>query len=217
MSARLDLPAALAALAEQRPVFHSEADFQHALAWVIRERHPGIEVRLEYPVILDDQLAHIDIWLRDADGDKPVELKYWTREVHLAVGNEEYPLRQQGAQPLNRYDLWKDVARIERLINQNRTAAGSVVALTNDRGYWNEGRPRTIDATFRLHEGSEVRGSVALSQRASAGTRKGRESAIALQGRYFTHWRDYSAPSPGVAGGEFRYLLLDVGAALGAS
>ena len=217
MSARLDLPAAVSALAGERPVFHSEADFQHALAWVIRERHPGVRVRLERPVVLDGQLGHVDIWLSDVDGEKPVELKYWTREVHLAVGNEEYRLRQQGAQPLSRYDLWKDTARIERLIHQERAAAGYVVALTNERGYWNEGRPRTIDATFRMHEGCEVRGSVALSRRASAGTRKGREAAIELQGSYLTRWRDYSKPEPGLAGGEFRYLMLDVGAALGAS
>jgi hypothetical protein len=29
----LSVPAVLTALAEQRPIFHSEADFQHAIAW----------------------------------------------------------------------------------------------------------------------------------------------------------------------------------------
>ena len=77
MSARLDLPAALSALAKERPVFHSEADFQHALAWVIRERHPAIKVRLEYPVTLDGKRGHVDIWLRDADWERALELKYW--------------------------------------------------------------------------------------------------------------------------------------------
>ena len=81
MSARLDLAAALAALAEERPVFHSEADFQHSLAWVIRERHEDIEVRLERPVTLDGQRGHVDIWVRDSDGEKAIELKYWAREA----------------------------------------------------------------------------------------------------------------------------------------
>ena len=217
MSARLDLTAALAALAEERPVFHSEADFQHSLAWVIRERHPGLEVRLEYPVTLDGQRGHVDIWLRGADGERALELKYWTRGGELAVADEQYQLREHGAQPLARYDLWKDVARIERLIKDDWAAGGYMVALTNEHTYWNEGRADTIDATFRTHEGHEVRGSLALSARASAGTTEGRESPIELRGTYVTRWRDYSKPAPGLTGGEFRCLLLDVGAALEAS
>ena len=40
----------LSALAEQRPVFHSEADFQHAFAWEIHQQLPMASVRLELPV-----------------------------------------------------------------------------------------------------------------------------------------------------------------------
>lgn len=35
-------------LAGTRPIFHSEADFQHALAWEIQNQHPQAAVRLEY-------------------------------------------------------------------------------------------------------------------------------------------------------------------------
>jgi hypothetical protein len=31
-----------------RPLFHSEADFQHALAWRLQEQHRQISIRLEY-------------------------------------------------------------------------------------------------------------------------------------------------------------------------
>jgi hypothetical protein len=34
-------------LALRRPVFHSEADFQHGLAWQIQLDHPDARVRLE--------------------------------------------------------------------------------------------------------------------------------------------------------------------------
>ena len=50
MITRDDLAAALTALAERRPVFHSEADFQHELAWLVRERYSDVGVRLERPV-----------------------------------------------------------------------------------------------------------------------------------------------------------------------
>ena len=197
-------------------MFHSEADFQHALAWAIRERHPGMKVRLEYAVTLDGKRAHVDIRLDDADAPKVIELKYWTRELDLVVDAEEYRLREHGRQPLARYDLWRDVARIERLIDDMLVGGGYIVALTNVQGYWNAGRPETIDEGLRIHEGHVVRGSLSLSPRASPGTTKGRDKPIELSGSYVTHWRDYSRPVEG-SGGKFRYLLLDVGAGLEAS
>jgi len=42
-----DLVAALSALAERRPVFHSERDFQHSLAWQIQLSCPEAQIRLE--------------------------------------------------------------------------------------------------------------------------------------------------------------------------
>lgn len=35
-------------LLKERPVFHSEADFQHALAWSIHRVYPDAKIRLEY-------------------------------------------------------------------------------------------------------------------------------------------------------------------------
>lgn len=43
----VDIAAALSALAAQRLVFHSERDFQHALAWQIQLNYPEAQIRLE--------------------------------------------------------------------------------------------------------------------------------------------------------------------------
>jgi hypothetical protein len=43
----VDVVAALSALAERRLVFHSERDFQHALAWQIQLTYPQAQIRLE--------------------------------------------------------------------------------------------------------------------------------------------------------------------------
>ena len=57
-----------------------------------------------------------------------------------------------------------------------------------------------------------------IGQRKTAvSTRKLCSAPITLRGSYKTGWKPYSTPAPGLAGGEFRYLLLDVGAALGVS
>ena len=59
-------------------MFHSEADFQHSLAWVIREQHPGIEVRFEYPVTLDGRSVRTSTSGCAMDGHATaIELKYW--------------------------------------------------------------------------------------------------------------------------------------------
>lgn len=74
----------LRGLAERRPVFHSEADFQHAFAWEAHTLDPRIEVRLEtHP----EPNVRLDLLLSRPDLDRhtAVELKYltalWPRAV----------------------------------------------------------------------------------------------------------------------------------------
>lgn len=200
-----DIVGALDDLARKRRAFHSERDFQCALARSLRTLHPGVEVLLEHPW----GRGRIDLWLRGADGAAAIELKYRTRQAELTVDGERFELKDQSAQDQGCYDFWKDVARTEKLVADGHADGGYVVALTNDQGYWNKGTRRNIYAAFRVHEGREVRGTLAWSPRADAGSIKGREAPIALRGRYVTRWAPYSQPTPG-PGGEFRYLLLDV-------
>ena len=208
-----DIVGALAALAQERCAFHSEADFQRDFAQTLGKLHPDIEVRTEYPVPWinpSGQQGSIDLWLRDADGAAAIELKYRTRRVELVVDGERYELKDQHAQDQGCYDFWKDVARTEKLVADGHADGGYVIALTNDQGYWNKGCAGANYAAFRIHEGREVRGTLAWSPQAKAGSIKGREAPIALRGRYVTRWVPYSQPAPGRPGGEFRYLLLDI-------
>ena len=39
-------------LSNDRPIFHSEADFKHALAWKIHETYSNLNIRLEKRVTL---------------------------------------------------------------------------------------------------------------------------------------------------------------------
>ncbi len=103
----LSIPAVLAALTEQRPIFHSEADFQHTLAWEVHRRLPQASVRLERPVKLSrvDKPLHVDIWI-EHDGDiLVIELKYKTRALQTLESGERFALQNHGAQDLGRYDF----------------------------------------------------------------------------------------------------------------
>ena len=50
--AELDIHGVMAELAERRPIFHSETDFQFAFAWQIATMKRDGEVRLEKPFSL---------------------------------------------------------------------------------------------------------------------------------------------------------------------
>ena len=71
----------LTALAEQRPIFHSEADFQHAIAWEIHEHALRASVRLERPVEVShlNKRLYVDDWTEQDDHVLAIELEYKTR------------------------------------------------------------------------------------------------------------------------------------------
>ena len=60
----MDIDGLMAKLSKRRQIFHSEADFQHALAWEIHLANPDCQVRLEFSPFPDDERAMLlDIWL----------------------------------------------------------------------------------------------------------------------------------------------------------
>ena len=206
----LDIHTLMQGLSRSRPVFHAEADFQHALAWHIHKMMPDSQVRLEYPVRYHGSTIYLDIWLPIEK--IAIELKYPTRKLELKRENEEFLLSEHGAQPPRRYDFLKDVQRLERVVIERNAKGGFAVLLTNHPYYW-ESPTRdwrtAIDSMFRLHEGRTVTGRLAWSERAGAGTTRGRRDPIEITGSYDLHWRDYSRLG-GSDNQRFRYLAVAV-------
>lgn len=196
----------LAALAHSRPVFHSEADFQFALAWAWQQGFRDAAIRLEYRLAVDGTRDYADLWIRELPGTTYLELKYWTRAVDVEVGGERFVLANQAAQDLSRYDFVKDLARVERTVRSGLADRGGVIALTNDPAYWTESHRLTIDSEFRLHEGRVLAGSLAWAPHAG-GTTRGREDGLSVRGRYECHWLPYSDVGER---GELRYLFIPV-------
>ena len=98
----LDIHGLMTGLSQSRPVFHSEADFQHALAWQIREAMPDCSVRLEFkPFPDDDKRMYLDIWLPTVG--VAIELKYPTRKLELNHNDEYFSLADHSAQDIQRY------------------------------------------------------------------------------------------------------------------
>lgn len=203
----LDLHAVMKALAAERPVFHSEADFQHALAWKLQQLLPDARVRLEYKPFPAERF-YLDIWLRNGEELVCIELKYPTRRLLVEANGEKFELRDQAAQDITRYDFVKDLTRIERIVDA-QSGAGCAILLTNDSAYWKEAlRADSVDAAFRVAEGRELSGALAWAPHAGRGTMRGREAELNLRHSYRLSWRDYSQFSG--AYGRFRYLLASV-------
>lgn len=204
-----DLTSVLASLARRRPVFHSEADFQHELAWELRELWEPRAIRLEWPVTACERPGALDLMVEIDLGRIGIELKYWKKAFEDRVLGEHFALKNQAAQDIARYDLWKDVARTEELVARGVLFGGYVVALTLDQTYWNESARPTVDADFRLHEGRVVEGPTKLDWRgAGDGTKGGgRKDPISVKGTYRLTWAPYSQPVEGVV---LRALILKV-------
>lgn len=205
-SKELDLGVLLDQLAAVRPLFYSEADFQHALARQLQLLASDLTVRLERrPNPTVRQAA--DIWVTDPGGNSVVlELKYFVRAVDVTVADERFVLAHQGAHDTSRYDTIKDLTRIEGWVRAGFAVRGAVIAVTNDPTYWRAPTRITIDGAFRLHENRTLTGEFAWADAAAEGTTRGRVAPLQVEGAYTVAWRSYSTLPDGT---ELRALVLD--------
>jgi hypothetical protein len=204
-----DAHALMKDLSLRRRVFHSEADFQHAFAWLIHERFPNARIRLEYRAPGMDRRSYIDIWVVIEGVPLAIELKYKTRELGLSVDGERFDLLSHGAQDIGRYDILRDVGRLEEVTRCTPGAAGFSVVLTNDSAYWKPANAGVCYQQFSLAQGRRVSGTLAWGPTAGAGTTKGRGEPICLSGSYDIEWHSYSSV-PVTSWNEFRYVAFSV-------
>lgn len=207
----LNIHEVMTELAKTRPIFHSEADFQFALAWQIREMMPDSQIRLEFKPFPSERL-YLDIWIFNQE--TAIELKYLSRKIESKHNGERFTLKEQGAQDIIRYDFLKDVARVESTVQSSVAKRGFAILLTNDPLYWDRRRLRKanpVDADFHVYDGRVVSGELAWSDSAGEGTTKGRKEPINLISSHSLRWRDYSEV-PGTGNfPQFRYLAVGIG------
>ena len=202
----LDIHRIMESLATRRPVFHSESDFQFALAWQIHESIPDCEVRLEFKPFPDERM-YLDIWLPTLE--IAIELKYLTRNLDIECGGERFVLTD-GARDIESYDCVKDIQRLERITDWGSAEHGIAIVLTNDPWHWEGPRRQTIGDAFCLYEGRELMGEMAWATRAGRGSTQGRAESLLLEGSYDLRWENYSALPGSRSYGQLRYLAVEV-------
>ena len=157
----VDIAEMMAGVSRVRPIFHSEADFQHALAWHIHQAIPDCGVRLEYRPFPNENL-YLDLWLSGIG--IALELKYATSRLDHDEGGEILSLRNQSALDVRRYDVVRDIERLEKVSGLPHVRGGYAILLTNDAAYWTPPTRslETIDAAFRVHEGRTIGGRLGV-------------------------------------------------------
>jgi hypothetical protein len=148
-----------------------------------------------------------DLWLVGPSvGQVVVELKYLVRAANVTVDGERFVLVDQSAHDIRRYDVLKDLARVERWATAGLAQRGLVIALTNDPSYWKPSSRDANDAAFRLHDGRQLTGELAWAATAGAGSTAGRTTPIVITGQYRSTWHNYALlPN----GHQVRALVLD--------
>jgi len=204
----MELGTILQTLAARRPIFHSEADFQFALAWEIQRRLPEANIRLEVPVRGPGGTRYVDLWVWSGGATLAIELKYPTRKLSLQIAEERFDLVNQDAQDLGRYDFIKDIERLEAIAQADPSIAGIALLLTNDPAFWTPARDReTADEAFRIDEGRQLHGVLDWRETDGSSTRHGRQRPLELRGRYGCVWNEYSQAGPDPYA-RFRWLAM---------
>ncbi|MBF0309449.1 MAG: hypothetical protein HQL56_07980 [Magnetococcales bacterium] len=191
-------------LSKKRPIFHSEADFQHALACFLYERYSDARIRLERPV---SGTAAVDIWMEYENIIYIIELKYPKRKGRFfpdVDGGEEFNF-PEGSRDDGRFGILNDLSRVEWFVDQKQAQVGIVICITNDPLYWNGSR-RGNDMKFALKEGHEITGNLAWAEKAAAKTKA--KGSLKIHGKYIASWTDYSRNAG--SNGIFRFLTFIV-------
>ena len=206
----LEITEIMKSLSKTRSIFHSEADFQFALAWEIQKAMPQCRIRLEYPFSYGTGRKYLDIYLPDTK--IAIELKYKTRRLIIRHKNEDFRLRNQGAQDEGRYDFLKDVERLEKMIDAGQAKAGFAILLTNDPLYWTRQGRNTTSFNFRLKKGRKIRKGEEMMwkfPRTAPKSIEKRKNPIILRSSYELEWRHYYSFRK-VENGGFKYLAVKV-------
>jgi hypothetical protein len=206
----------LAQVAADRPVFHSEADFQHQLALALS--HSGYRVRLEIPLSIQGNEvginAELDLLIIGPDQRRTaIELKYVTAQKFIVHEGESFNLKQNWGTNLSRFDSWSDFQRVGAFVAAGYADNGFAIFLTNAADAWNVDASLTanLGQQFSMHESRNVPANTILdwvgNPTIGSVSRKRLPpySPLIVPQHAVCNWRDFS-DFPGL-NGRFRYLL----------
>jgi len=154
----IPLAEVMLALSRDRPVFHSEADFQFAFAQAVQLLAPKVKCRLEKPILNNatGKTEYLDLLCKGPQGETPIEFKYFTRRWSGVVRHERFQLRGHAATDLLRLHFVHDLVRLESFCLDN---PGLAILLTNEPGLWSYSMRKTQTSSSRAEHSVEIHAS----------------------------------------------------------
>lgn len=206
-----DIKSLIEALAKERKLFWSEADFQFAFACKIQQKYRRANIRLErrQEITNAKKPAYVDIWVELEGKVYPIELKYKTRTYTGKDKNGDVIfIKTHSAWDEGRHSYLKDIERIENFRNVDGFERGFAIIITNDSHYYDpdQAPSGTNDEEFVIHEGKEVKGGALVWKYPKPWTEK--LGNIDLHDNYLMHWDKYSDSEDGK--GDFKFIITEV-------
>jgi hypothetical protein len=210
-----DIIEALNTLSEVRPVFHSEADFQHELAHILAIK--GVNCRLEKPcsILVNGEQIRVELdilVIENGQNETVIELKYVKKRYAGVHNNEHFDLANSWGTNLSRFDCFADLQRVSALVNAGKASNGFCIFLTNQENAWNHDVTASgnLGSQFSIHEGrvlvaGEILNWIGNPHEGNVGTKRlPPYCPIEINQNVELKWIDYSN-----SGTCFRYLLLE--------
>jgi hypothetical protein len=212
-----EIHSVLKTLALRRPVFHSEADFQHELA--LELSNLDYQLRLEVPksvIINRTQVkVEIDIIATKNGLRTALELKYVKSATKIRFDDEIFDLKNTWGTNLSRFDCLSDARRIDSIILAGHANNGFAIFLTNTSEAWeyDTSTGSNLAKNFSIHEGRRLEQGLDYiwypekpSQGSVSSKRLPPYSPIRFQRDRIIAWHDYSDLDG--ASQTFKYCLL---------
>jgi hypothetical protein len=210
----------LSQLGKRRPVFHSEADFQHELAQELATG--GFSSRIEKPLHIKINgvtvKAEVDLLILKGDNNEQtaIELKYVTGALEVRHTEESFNLCNNWGTNLSRFDCLADLQRVRAMIESGHATKGYTIFLTNVEEAWNRDvtSRNLMGMQFSIHEGRHLTHGTTLDwhppqPRVKSVSRKrlAPYAPIIIPKDQTINWTNYSHFNA-TNNSRFRYLLL---------
>ncbi|HOC92053.1 MAG TPA: hypothetical protein PKH33_06780 [bacterium] len=213
-----DLEKIMKSLSKRRPVFHREADFQHELAFELREHFKDASIRLEYPQKpikekpieeKGEKRKYIDIVVLFKDEKIGIEVKYLLKGMNknklaqpiyddhdCTKKPEPFYVSGQGGQNKRGYAFVEDIHKLENAV----CSYGYLIILTNDAIYSKKARNKNAKcAKYRFHEEAVLEGTFNYGSQAITLVREYKDFK----------WEEYNAKDSKFE--DFKYLIVPIG------
>lgn len=192
-------------------VFFNEAHFQSEFTISLNKKLKGENYKLILEYSPKYKKYRVDLLVIDLKEEKRfiIEFKYVTKTAEIKVADGLFiNLKYQGAYDVRRYQIWKDIHKLEDLTDHGKCDGGFFILITNADKLIKEVPKDNLDSEFDISKGTHPSkiGGLYWSY-SSPKTEKRYPNKIPIRSQYTFNYSVYSGSKPQ---SEFKYLVLKI-------